>query len=306
MKIVMLGAGAMGSLFGAMLSRCGKGDVWLLDIWEDHITQVKTHGLVVESEQEETVFKVKATTNPEEVGVADLIIVFVMAYLTREAVESNLSMVGPETVLVSLQNGLGNIEAIESVVGGAHVVGGVTAQGSTMVGPGRVRHGGKGPTYVGETSGKSTPEVKLVASLLGESGIPTEVSDDIEGLIWEKLIVNVGINAVAAIAGVKNGELLKRDETRALMTMAVEEAERVARKKGVPVEENLVARVFEVCHATARNRCSMGQDVDNGRRTEIDFINGAIVREGTALGIPTPVNTILTYLVKTVEAKFGK
>lgn len=306
MKIVMLGAGAMGSLFGAMLSRCGKGDVWLLDIWEEHMTQVKTHGLVVESEQEETVFKVKATTNPEEVGVADLIIVFVKAYLTREAVESNLSMVGPETVLVSLQNGLGNIETIESVVGGAHVVGGVTAQGSTMVGPGRVRHGGKGPTYVGETNGKSTPKVKLVASLLGESGIPTEVSDDIERLIWEKLIVNVGINAVAAIAGVRNGELLKLDETRVLMTMAVEEAERVARKKGVPVEENLVERVFEVCQATARNRCSMGQDVDNGRRTEIDFINGAIVREGKALGIPTPVNTTLTYLVKTLEAKFGK
>jgi 2-dehydropantoate 2-reductase len=304
MKIVMLGAGAMGSLFGAMLSRCGKGDVWLLDIWEEHITQVKTHGLVVESEQGETVFKVKATTNPGEVGVADLIIVFVKAYVTREAVESNLSMVGPETVLVSLQNGLGNIETIESVVGGANFVGGVTAQGSTMVGPGRVRHGGKGPTYVGETNGKSTPKVKLVASLLGESGIPTEVSDDIERLIWEKLIVNVGINAVAAIAGVRNGELLKRDETRALMTMAVEEAERVARKKGVPVEENLVERVFEVCQATARNRCSMGQDVDNGRRTEIDFINGAIVREGKALGIPTPVNTTLTYLVKTLEAGF--
>jgi 2-dehydropantoate 2-reductase len=304
MKIVMLGAGAMGSLFGAMLSRCGKGDVWLLDIWEEHITEVRTHGLVVESEQEETVFKVKATTNPEEVGVADLIIVFVKAYVTREAVESNLSMVGPETVLVSLQNGLGNIETIESVVGGAHVVGGVTAQGSTMVGPGRVRHGGKGPTYVGETNGKSTPKVKLVASLLGESGIPTEVSGDIERLIWEKLIVNVGINAVAAIAGVRNGELLKRDETRALMTMAVEEAERVARKKGVPVEQNLVERVFEVCQATARNRCSMGQDVDKGRRTEIDFINGAIVREGKALGILTPVNTTLTYLVKTLEASF--
>jgi 2-dehydropantoate 2-reductase len=116
--------------------------------------------------------------------------------------------------------------------------------------------------------------------------------------------VNVGINAGAAIAGVRNGELLKRDETRALMTMAVEEAERVARKKGVPVEQNLVERVFEVCQATARNRCSMGQDVDKGRRTEIDFINGAIVREGKALGILTPVNTTLTYLVKTLEASF--
>lgn len=304
MKIVMLGAGAMGSLFGAMLSRSGKGEVWLLDIWEEHINRVKSHGLVVESEQEERVFNVRATTNPEEVGVADLIIVFVKAYLTRDAVEYGLPMVGQETLFLSLQNGLGNVESIESVVGGAHVVVGVTSQGSTMLGPGRVRHGGKGPTFVGQINGEVTPRLELIASLLNESGIPTEVSDNIERLIWDKLLVNVGINAVTAMTGLRNGEMLNFEEARALMTMAVQEAERVALKRGILVKGNLVERVFEVCRATAQNRSSMGQDVDNRRRTEIDFINGAIVREGKALGIPTPVNATLTYLIKTIEAGF--
>ena len=304
MKIVMLGAGAMGSLFGAMLSRSGQGEVWLLDIWEEHINRVKSHGLLVEFEEQEAVFKVRATTNPEEVGVADLIIVFVKAYLTTDAVEYGLPMVGPETLFLSLQNGLGNIENIRSVVGGAHVVGGVTSQGATMLGPGWVRHGGRGPTFVGQTDRRITPSVELIASLLTQSGIPTEVSDSIERLIWEKLIINVGINPVTAIAGLRNGELLNFEETKTVVAMAVEEAERVAVEKGALVKGNLVERVFEVCKATAQNRSSMGQDVDNKRRTEIDFINGAIVREGKALGIPTPVNMTLTYLVKTLEAGF--
>ncbi len=304
MKIVMLGAGAMGSLFGAMLSRSGKEEVWLLDIWEEHIDRVKSQGLLVESEGTETVFKARATTNPEEVGVADLIIVFVKAYITKEAVEFGLPMVGKETLFLSLQNGLGNIEKIESVVGETPVVGGVTSQGATMLGPGRIRHGGKGPTFVGQIDGKVTPEIERIASLLIESGIPTEVSDHIERLIWEKLLINVGINAVTAIVGLRNGELLNFEETRALMTMAVEEAERVALKKGIPLEGSPVERVFEVCEATGRNRSSMGQDIDNRRRTEIDSINGAIVREGEALGIPTPVNATLTYLIKTIETGF--
>lgn len=304
MKIVMLGAGAMGSLFGAMLSRSGQGEVWLLDIWEEHINRVKSHGLLVEFEEQEAVFKVRATTNPEEVGVADLIIVFVKAYLTTDAVEYGLPMVGPETLFLSLQNGLGNIENIRSVVGGAHVVGGVTSQGATMLGPGWVRHGGRGPTFVGQTDRRMTARVELIASLLTQSGIPTEVSDSIERLIWEKLIINVGINPVTAIAGLRNGELLNFEETKTVVAMAVEEAERVAVEKGALVKGNLVERVFEVCKATAQNRSSMGQDVDNRRRTEIDFINGAIVREGKALGIPTPVNMTLTYLVKTLEAGF--
>ncbi len=304
MKIVMLGAGAMGSLFGAMLSRLREGEVWLLDIWKEHISRIKSHGLVVESEGNEMVFKVKATTDPEEVGIADLIIVFVKAYLTKDAVEFGLPMVGKETTFLSLQNGLGNIENIASKVRQAQVVGGVTSQGSTMLGPGRIRHGGKGPTFIGQMDGMVVPKVELVASLFNESGIPTEVSDNIECLIWEKLLVNVGINAVTAITGLRNGELLKFEEARALMTMAVEEAEKVALKKGIPLMGNPVKKVFEICETTAQNRSSMGQDIDNRRRTEIDFINGGIVKEGKALGIPTPVNATLTYLIKTIETGF--
>ncbi|NIO05675.1 MAG: 2-dehydropantoate 2-reductase [Proteobacteria bacterium] len=305
MKIVMLGAGAMGSLFGAMLSQSEEGEVWLLDIWREHINQINSHGLIVESEGKELVYQLRATTDPDEVGVADLIIVFVKAYITKAAVEYGLSMVGEETVFLSLQNGLGNIESIKSAVRGAQVIGGVTSQGSTVLGPGRIRHGGKGPTAVGGVKGKVTPEVERISSLFNRAGIPTGVSDNIECLIWEKLLINVGINAVTAITGLKNGELLEYDETKRLMTMAVQEAERVALKKGVPVRGNPAETVLQVCKTTAQNRSSMGQDIDNRRRTEIDFINGGIVKEGEALGIPTPVNATLTYLIKTIEARFG-
>ncbi len=301
----MLGAGAMGSLFGAMLSQSEEGEVWLLDIWREHINQINSHGLIVESEGKELVYQLRATTDPDEVGVADLIIVFVKAYITKAAVEYGLSMVGEETVFLSLQNGLGNIESIKSAVRGAQVIGGVTSQGSTVLGPGRIRHGGKGPTAVGGVKGKVTPEVERISSLFNRAGIPTGVSDNIECLIWEKLLINVGINAVTAITGLKNGELLEYDETKRLMTMAVQEAERVALKKGVPVRGNPAETVLQVCKTTAQNRSSMGQDIDNRRRTEIDFINGGIVKEGEALGIPTPVNATLTYLIKTIEARFG-
>ncbi len=301
----MLGAGAMGSLFGAMLSRSERGEIWLVDIWEEHINRIKSHGLVVESEGKEVLHQVRATTDPEEVGIADLIIVFVKAYVTKDAVEYGLSMVGKETFFLSLQNGLGNIENIASVIPEAKVVVGVTSQGSTMLGPGRIRHGGKGPTFVGRTDRKITEEVEAISTLFNQSGIGTEVSDNIERLMWEKLLINVGINAVTAITGLRNGELLNHEETKILLTGAVEEAAKVARTKGIPVGKNPVAKVFEICKATAQNRSSMGQDIDNRRRTEIDFINGGIVREGTALGIPTPVNTTLICLIKTIEKGFG-
>jgi len=305
MRIAMLGAGAMGSLFGAMLSGSGEREVWLLDVWEEHIDKVRSHGLVLECEGGERVFRMRATTRPEEIGVVDLVVVFVKAYLTRDALEYGLPLVGGKTLFLTLQNGLGNVESMTAVVDGARVVAGVTSQGSTMVGPGRVRHGGKGPTFVGQVGRGITPEVELIASVLNDSGIPTEPCDSIERLIWEKLLVNVGINAVTAITGLRNGELLDLEETKILMAMAVEEAKEVALKRGIPVEGDPVERVFEVCGATARNRSSMGQDIDNRRRTEIEFINGAIVKEGKALGVPTPVNATLTYLVKALERGFG-
>jgi len=304
MKIAMLGAGAMGSLFGAMLSRSGTHEVWLLDVWEEHINRVMSGGLIVESEDEQPVFRLQATTDPEAIGVADLIVVFVKAYLTREAVEFGLPMVGTNTVFLSLQNGLGNVENIRRVVPDAPVVGGVTSQGSTMLGPGRIRHGGRGPTAVGDMDGKTTAVVERIAALFNQCGVPTEATTDIQRLMWEKLLINVGINPVTAITGFKNGELLDLEETKSLTATAVKEAEKVAVKKGIALPGNAVDRVFEVCKATARNRSSMGQDIDNGRRTEIDFINGAIVREGEALGVATPVNATLTCLVKALEARF--
>jgi 2-dehydropantoate 2-reductase len=184
------------------------------------------------------------------------------------------------------------------------VILGVTNHGATFLGPGRIRHAGWGKTYIGELDGKVTPRVTQIVQLFTKAGIESEVSSNIQGLVWNKLFINVGINAVAAITGLKNGRLLDYPETLRLMEALVSEAVAVARKKGIPIQGNPLETVKAVAEATRENRCSMGQDIDNRRKTEIDVINGAVVREAERLGIAVPYNQMITDLVKVIEKGF--
>jgi 2-dehydropantoate 2-reductase len=166
-----------------------------------------------------------------------------------------------------------------------------------------IRHGGNGPTYIGEPDGPVSERVRSIVELFRESGLKTEPSDNVARLIWEKLIVNVGINAITGLTGIRNGFIAEMQEATELCSAAVEEAIAVAGAKGFPIGSEMVQRVIEVAKATARNRSSMGQDVDKKKRTEIDAINGAVVRFGKEAGIATPVNQTLTSLIKVLEAQ---
>ena len=301
MKIAIIGAGAMGSLFGGRLALAGE-DVWLLDVWEEHVRTIRDKGLMIATVANDLVAQPRATTKPEDIGLADLVIIFVKSSATRAAAQTAAGLLGPQTAVLTLQNGYGNAETIAEVVGAERVIAGTTAQGATLLGPGRIMHGGSGDTHIGELGGGKTDRLEEVAACLTRAGIQTIADDNVAALIWGKLVVNVGINALTAITGLKNGELADHEETRQVLAMAVEEAVRVADAAGIRLPyDNAVEKVLAVAVATAQNRSSMLQDLSGGRLTEIDAINGALVREGERVGVATPVNSVLTLLIKALE-----
>jgi 2-dehydropantoate 2-reductase len=303
MKTVIMGAGAMGSLFGGLLALSGE-EVWLVDIREDHIQALVSTGLTLEEGGKIQTIPVHATKDVAPIGKADLVLFFVKTYQTEKAVSDALVLEKEHTVFLTLQNGLGNEEAIRKQVDPKKVILGVTSHGATFLGPGHIRHAGRGKTYIGELDGKVTSRVTEIVQLFSRAGIESEVSSNIQGLVWNKLFINVGINAVAALTGLRNGRLLDYPETLRLMEALVSEAVAVARKKGILTEGNPLETVKAVAEATRENRCSMGQDIDNRRKTEINAINGAVVREAERLGIAVPYNQMITDLVKVIERGF--
>lgn len=310
MKIAIVGAGAMGCLYGSRLSTTNH-EIWLLDIMEDHIKTIQRQGLtVVEKNKdgidETKVYKhLKATTKPEEIGQVDLAIIFVKSTITDMAVSGNKPIFGPNTLILTLQNGLGNVEAIAHIGGLTNVIAGTTAHGASMMQSGEIRHSGTGKTMIGELSGESTERILTISDIFNSAELETEVSNNVVGLIWDKLLVNVGINALTAITGLKNGKLIENPEIEELLELSVLEAEKVAKAKGVSLNfSNPIEHTKQVCKATADNSSSMLQDVLNRRKTEIEQINGAIVKEGILLGVDTPVNLVLKNLVKAKEANY--
>jgi 2-dehydropantoate 2-reductase len=303
MKTVIIGAGAMGSLFGGLLSLSGE-EVWLVDIWKENVDAIRSKGLVIEEKGKTQAISTNASSDITSIGKADLILYFVKTYHTEKAVSDSLALEKEDTVFLTLQNGLGNEETICKQVDRKKVILGVTGQGATLLGPGHIRHAGWGKTYVGELDGRSTERINCIFRMFIKAGIETEVSSRIYDLVWEKLFINVGINALAALLGLKNGQLLDYAETVRLVEALVSEAVEVARRKGVQIESNPMDRVRAVIEATRENRCSMGQDLDRKRRTEIDAINGVVVREAEHLGIPVPYNRMITDLIKVIEKRF--
>jgi 2-dehydropantoate 2-reductase len=240
----------------------------------------------------------------KSIGKADLVIFFVKTYHTEKAVSDALSLEQSDTVFLTLQNGLGNEETICKQISPNKVMLGVTGQGATLMGPGHIRHAGWAKTFIGELDHKVTERASQIAKTFQEAGIETEVSPNIHDLMWEKLLVNVGINALTALTEMKNGELLDHPETLRLMEALVSEAAEVAKRRGIRIQGNPMDLVKSVSEATRNNRSSMLQDFDYRRKTEIDAINGAVVKEAGLLGLPVPFNQMITDLVKANEIKF--
>ncbi len=306
MKIGIVGSGAMGSLFGGRLSLSGC-DVVLYDIFEEHVKKVVADGLAIEeaSSGAVTVARPRASTDPYAAEGADVLIIFVKSTATEEAAARFAPLARADTIALTLQNGLGNEAILNSHFGPQRTAAGVTSQGATFLGPGRIRHAGSGPTHICMSDGKNE-KLSPLRGVFEAAGFETHVSADVASLVWSKLVINVGINALTAITRQLNGALLESDDARAIMADLVAEAVAVARARGITLSHgDPLAVVYDVARRTGANRSSMLQDFDRGRASEIEVMNGAILREAARAGIPAPVNATITRLVRAIERARG-
>jgi 2-dehydropantoate 2-reductase len=286
MRVIIFGTGAMACLFGARLSPAAQ--VVLLDTWAEGIETIRERGLIQDDCGELRTVPVQAEYLGSQIEPADLAIVLVKSWQTEQIAKYISYYLRPDGIAISLQNGLGNVEIL-----GDRAFPGATTEGATLLGPGHVRAGGSGTTHI------VAPE--WAVELLKNAGFDCRrcTPDDVEGLLWGKLSVSCGINALTALLRVPNGELLKRADAENLMIRAAQECADVAQARGIrlPFSDPAV-RVKEVAEQTATNQSSMLQDILRGAPTECDAINGAVVREGRMLDVPTPVNEILWHLVR--------
>ena len=302
MKISIIGAGAMGSLFGGKLSKSGN-DVVLYDINKEHVDAVNNTGLKIEtlSTGESEIVRPAASSDASSVAGSDILIIFVKSTATDIVASQFKPLVDKDTIVVTLQNGYGNEDILKKHFGPSQTAAGVTSQGATFAGPGYIKHAGNGPTHLC-MSDKNNARLQPFLEALKSSGFEADAEENIESLVWSKLVINVGINALTALTGLKNGELLDYNETKAIMADLVSEAVAVCEKSGIKLTyDNPLETVYSVSEKTGPNRSSMLQDFDRGSATEIDFINNAIVRQAEKLGIDVPVNKTLSRLVKAID-----
>jgi 2-dehydropantoate 2-reductase len=286
MRIILFGTGAMASLFAVRLSRVAPAT--LLGTWSEAIAVIRDKGILLEDSQGSQRAQVKADYLGTAQETADLVIVLVKSWQTADVAAYLPGYLNPGGIAISLQNGMGNLELL-----GRIACPGSTAEGATLLGPGRVRAGGSGPTHL------LGPE--WVVDLFRRAGFETYGCrpEEAQSLLWGKLCVSCGINALTALLRIRNGELLERPNVSDLMIQAARECAEVARAKGIKLPfADAAAKVTEVAKRTANNKSSMLQDMIRGAPTECDAINGAVVAEGRALRIPTPVNDILWQLVQ--------
>ncbi|MFH0810554.1 MAG: 2-dehydropantoate 2-reductase [Pseudomonadota bacterium] len=310
MNIGVVGPGAMGCLFGGLLAR-GAHKVVLLDYKSGRAARIRKTGVAIEGPTGTLSVAVEATASVKGGEGLDLIIFCVKAYDTKAAAGRIKPVVGPDTLVLTLQNGLGNVEALEEVFGPGRVLAAVTGQGATLLGSGRVRHAGFGKTYIGWPKPELADDparreqAAAVAEVLRVAGMETEVVPRIRNYVWHKLILNAAINPLGALLRLKNGDLLNSEKAMELIPDLVREAVAVARFTGVLLPaEDYMAEVRALLEQTKDNSCSMLQDVARGRRTEVAYINGALGQTAQSFGMDISVNQLLAALVEATELSY--
>ena len=307
MRFVILGAGAMGGLFASHVARTDV-EAWVCDRWAEHIAAIRERGLIVRREGAESAVRLRATTDPAAPGVADVLMVWVKYNQTREALSAARALVGPKTVVVTLQNGLGNVDLIRELFPANRIFYGLTTLTSELLGPGRIEasYAGKGDTSLWALDGRRDAELEKVCELFNQSGIDAVLAPDIELTIWKKLIVNCCLNTLCAITGLPVGALAERKDSWPLLEGLADEIVAVAQKKGIPLERP-AAHVFlrSVAREARSHFPSMLIDVRARRPTEIECLNGAILREAARLGVDAPYNRSMYSLIRVIEGSYG-
>lgn len=304
MKIAIIGAGAMGSVYGGLLAKTGH-EVWLVDVWREHIEAIRANDLRVDTPGGTHTVKVNAVTHAEETGAVDWVIVFVKSYHTASAIAQNSALFGDETTFLTLQNGHGNLEAITEAVGDNRAVGGVSYISATVHAPGHVEQTSGGKTVIGELNGERTNRIQAMSEVLETAGFSGGITEDIQSIMWGKLIVNIMGNALSAVTGLTSYGIAHSPDAKTMMKLVGDEAANVANALGIQLPyDDPAAYILDEIGEGGPGRASMLQDVDRKRRTEIDAMNGVIVREGERLGIPVPYNRAMTHLVRATESGY--
>jgi 2-dehydropantoate 2-reductase len=293
MQIVVVGAGAVGCYYGGLLLKAGH-DVTFIGR-QVHVDAINTHGLLLDTKTFKGHLPAKAATDTSTLTPPDLVLFCVKSADTEAAGRSLAGRLLPETSVLSLQNGVDNGPRLAAVIGHA-VVPVVVYVGSEMAGPGHVRHHGGGDLAIGPS-----PASEALAQTLQAAGIGVTISGDIDTTLWSKLIVNCAFNALSAVAGIAYGPMLEVEGTRDVVTRAVREATSVARACGVAIPDDLIDHILNIPTIMPNQISSTAQDLARGKPSEIDFLNGHVVRKGTELGIATPTNQALQVMVKLAE-----
>ncbi len=296
MRVCVYGAGSVGSVIGGLLS--SNNDVTLVGR-EWHMSEVRRSGLSV-SGVVEGVFRPNAVESIEGAPPPDLLIISTKSYDTDNAIRACRGIISDRTLVLTLQNGLGNLERIRGWVG-ARAFGGTTTLGVSLMSAGMAQVSGLGSTVIGSDTDPSGAET--ISSVLSSAGLPCRTSPNVSGEIWSKVIVNASINPITAILGIPNGAIFESEAISLLSSAVADEGESVAIASGISLPEMPSSgRVRAVASETASNRSSMLRDLELGRRTEISHINGAICDIGSKMGLPTPLNRALTAIVLTLES----
>ena len=304
--MAIIGAGGVGSVFGGRLAAAGH-DVWLVHRRRQVVEALRRDGLQLETPDSSERIAVHATDDTREVGPVDLVLILTKSTDTRAAAESARCLVDSQTLVVTLQNGLGNLETIAEVLGVERTLLGVTYVGAALVGPGHARLTAAGKTSVGEPHSTRTDRVERLAHSMSLAGLPTEATDGLWEMIWAKLVINAALNATCALTGASGESALRSPAAYDLLGLLAEETAAVAHALGIRLPyADPAERVRQHCRDVGASKPSMLQDMERQRPTEIDAINGAVVREGQRLGVPTPYNQALLLLVKAREQLSGR
>jgi 2-dehydropantoate 2-reductase len=305
MKIAVVGAGAMGAIFGARFAQAGH-DTHLVDVAVPLVDKINSDGITVVRGDDETVTQVPATTDPASVGPVDLVVFCVKCYHTPSAAEAARPLVDSSTVVASLQNGWGNGDVLAGVFPPEQIVVGVTYNSGTVLDVGRVAHPGVGPTTVGSFTDGGSDGPERLAEALSDGGLEATVASPIRPEIWKKLILNAATLPTAALIGMNAGALTAHPEMKELVSETAREAVAVARALGYDIDEQeRIDAIHGLLERAGPARGSMLQDFEAGRRTEIDVVNGAVVRAAGDKDVPVPINGAFVALVKGWESQQG-
>jgi 2-dehydropantoate 2-reductase len=302
LRIAIVGTGATGSVYAGLLADAGH-HVWAIDVWPEHVAAIRERGLRVSGASGDRVAWPTATSDPRQVGQVDLVVIATKAGDVESAAHSALGLLGPETAVLPIQNGLGSRERVAAIVGAERVMVGVIGGfGASIVAPGHVHHHGMELVRLGEAKGPVSQRVEVVADAWRRAGFTVRTYDDVERLVWEKLICNVGFSGTCAVTGLTIGGVIDDPDAWRAASACASEADAVARARGVALPfSDPIGWVRDFGRAIPGARPSMLLDVLAGRATEVDVINGAIPRLAAELGVEAPVNRTVTALVHALE-----